>query len=184
MGSTSASADNYVLPILTNAYLGTKLQVVRGYSAVNDLFIAGERGELHGSTVTYASLAGKSDWVRDKKARVLLQYGVERLSEESDVPTAAELAPDEKSRRALYTYALKYKATYPFILPPAVPQDRVAMIRDAFMKTMKDPEFIKDAERLGFDVDPVSGDVIGKLIDEIEAAPQDVIDDLKSKLAS
>jgi tripartite-type tricarboxylate transporter receptor subunit TctC len=182
MGSTSVGADNYVLPTLTNAYLGTKLHVVRGYTAINDLFIAAERGELHGATVTYASLAGKSDWVRDKKARVLLQYGVERLSEESGVPTAAELAIDEKGRRALHTYALKFKATYPFILPPGVPQERVALLRSAFMDTMKDPQFIQDGVRLGFDVDPVPGDAIGKIIEEIDAAPQDVIDDLKSRI--
>jgi tripartite-type tricarboxylate transporter receptor subunit TctC len=179
MGATSFGADNYVLPIMLNALLGTKMEVVTGYKAVADVFMAGERGELNGGTVNYSSIAGKPDWVRDKKARVLIQFGVERIADLPDVPTAMELAGDENTKLALRTYALKYKAAYPFMLPPGVPSERVETIRAAFMETMKDPQFIEDSRRIGIDVDPVSGEDIARLVAEIDKVPQDVIDRLK-----
>lgn len=182
MGATSFSADNYILPTLSNAFLGTILQAVTGYTAVSDIFVAGESGELDGGTCNYSSLAAKADWMREKDARILIQFGAERAPYLPDVPTAVELAKDDVGRHALLIYATKYKAAYPFIMTPGVPPDRVATIRAAFMATMKDPQFIADATRLGFDVDPLSGEDITKLMSEIDAAPQDSIDQLKKLL--
>lgn len=176
VGATSFGGDNYVLPFMSNALLGTKFNIVTGYKAVNDVFLAGERGELDGGTVNYSSLAGKSDWVRDNKARVLIQYGSDRIRELPDVPTAIELASDDNIKQALRTYAVKFKAAYPFMLPPEVPKDRVETLRTAFMETMKDPRFIEDSRRIGVEVDPVSGQAIADLVNEIDKVPQNVID--------
>ncbi|MDB5652233.1 MAG: Tripartite-type tricarboxylate transporter, receptor component TctC [Hyphomicrobiales bacterium] len=182
MGSTSFGADNYILPKLSNEFLGTTLEVVPGYNAVNDIFMAGERGEVDGGTANYSSLAGKSDWVADHKARVLLQFGTERIADLSDVPTAVELAPDEEARAALRAYALKFKSAYPFVLPPGVPGGRVEILRKAFMETMKDPQFVADAQRLGFDVEPVSGEEIAGFISQLDSVPQTVVDRLRKAL--
>jgi len=43
---------------------------------------------------------------------------------------------------------------------------------------MKDKAFINDAEKIGIEVDPLSGAEIEKVMAEINAAPQDVIDRL------
>jgi tripartite-type tricarboxylate transporter receptor subunit TctC len=182
MGATSFSADNYILPTLSNAFLGTDLQIISGYSAVADIFLAGERGELDGGTCNYSSLAAKADWMRDKDARILLQFGSERATYMPNVPTAAEMAEDDIGRQALQIYAVKYKAAYPFMMPPDVPPDRVAAIRAAFMDTMKDPQFITEAKKLGFDVDPLPGEEIEKLVAQISAAPEQAFDRLKKLL--
>ena len=182
MGSTAPGGDNTVLPVLSNAFLGTKMEVVTGYPAVSNIFMASETGEVHGGTVNYSSLAGKADWVAENKARVLLQFGVERIAELQKVPTAVELARNEVGKHALRTYALKYKTTYPFILPPGVPADRVATLRKAFMDTMKDEKFIEDSRRIGVDVNPLDGAEIAKIMNEIDAAPVDAIESLKKIL--
>jgi tripartite-type tricarboxylate transporter receptor subunit TctC len=183
MGATSFGADNYVLPTFGNALLGTSMQVVTGYSAVTDIFLAGERGELDGGTCNYSSLASKDDWMRDKKARILIQFGTERIPELPDVPTAIELAGEDIARAALRTYALKYKAAYPFVFPPGVPADRVKIIRDAFMAAMKDPQFVGDAKKLGFDVNPLTGEAITEMTREIDTAAPEVIERLKKLLS-
>ncbi len=182
LGSTAPGGDNSILPMLSNAFLGTKIEVVTGYPGVNNIFLASENGEVHGGTVNYSSLAGKTDWMEERKARVLLQFGVERIPELPDVPTAVELARDEVGRHALRTYALKYKTTYPFLLPPGVPADRVAALRQAFMETMKDPKFVEDARRIGVDVNPLDGAEIGKILREIDDAPADAIESLRKIL--
>ncbi|WP_170849950.1 MULTISPECIES: tripartite tricarboxylate transporter substrate-binding protein [unclassified Beijerinckia] len=182
VGATSFGGDNYILPVMSNALLGTKFNVVTGYKAVNDVFLAGERGELDGGTVNYSSIAGKSDWMRDKKARILIQFGADRIAELPDVPTAIELATDENIKQALRTYSVKFKAAYPFMLPPEVPKDRVEALRAAFMETMKDKQFIEDSRRIGVEVDPVSGQAIADLVTEVDKVPQNVIDLLAKTL--
>ena len=79
----------------------------------------------------------------------------------------------------LRIYASKFKTTYPIMLPPDVPPARISALRQAFDATMKDPQFIIDAKRAGVDVDPLGGEAIVRLIAEIDAVPQPVIDRLR-----
>lgn len=182
LGATSLSADNYILPTLCNAFLKTKIQIVSGYTAVADIFVSAESGELDGTTCNYSSLAAKADWTRDKRARILIQFGAERMPYLATVPTAVELATNDVERQALRVYAMKYKAAYPFLAPPGVPADRVATIRAAFMASMKDPQFIEQAKKLGFNVDPLSGENITEISAEINKAPEASIQLLKKIL--
>jgi hypothetical protein len=89
MGATANSADNYVLPMLANALIGTRMQALTGYVGQNEIDLAVERGEVQGNNTGLSNLtAGRADWVRDNKVRILLQYGNERLASLKDVPTA------------------------------------------------------------------------------------------------
>lgn len=179
MGATAPGGDNYILPTLMNRIAGTQMSVVTGYKGVNDIFVAAERGEVHGNTANFSSLLGKPDWMQANKARILVQFGTERLAELKDVPTAAELAPDEAARKMWQVYATKYKVTYPVMLPPEVPAERVKALQAAFDATMKDAAFIADAKKIGIDVSPLGGEAIRKIIRDIDAVPQDVIDRLR-----
>jgi tripartite-type tricarboxylate transporter receptor subunit TctC len=181
-GATAPGGDNFILPNLANQLLGTQMKVVTGYKGVNDIFIAVERGEVHGNTANLSSLLGKPDWMRENKARILMQFGTERLDALKDVPTAIELARNEEARLMFKVYATKFKVTYPLLLPPDVPPARVAILRDAFDKTMKDPAFIADAQKIGIDVTPLGGGQIDEVMAEINAVPQDAIDRLRKLL--
>jgi tripartite-type tricarboxylate transporter receptor subunit TctC len=178
-GSTAPGGDNFILPTLSNALLGTQMKIIAGYKGVNDIFLAAEQGEVHGATVNFSSLLGKPDWMAAGKARILIQFGTERLANLKDVPTAIELAKDEASRQMLRVYATKFKTTYPILLPPEVPAARVKTMQAAFDATMLDKGFIADAEKIGIDVSPLGGAAIEKVMAEIEAAPQDVMDRLR-----
>lgn len=181
-GATAPGGDNFILPNLSNQLLGTQMKVVTGYKGVNDIFIAVERGEVHGNTANLSSLLGKPDWMRENKARILMQFGTERLDSLKDVPTAIELAKDEEARLMFKVYATKFKVTYPLLLPPDVPAARLATLRAAFDKTMKDPAFIADAQKIGIDVTPLGGRDIDEVMAEINAVPQDAIDRLRKLL--
>ncbi|MDB5546187.1 MAG: Tripartite-type tricarboxylate transporter, receptor component TctC [Hyphomicrobiales bacterium] len=178
-GSTAPGGDNYILPTLSNALLGTQMKIIAGYKGVNDIFLAAEQGEVHGATVNFSSLLGKPDWMAAGKARILIQFGTERLANLKDVPTAIELAKDEAGKQMLRVYATKFKTTYPILLPPEVPAARVKTMQAAFDATMLDKAFIADAEKIGIDVSPLGGAEIEKVMAEIDAAPQDVIDRLR-----
>ena len=178
-GATAPGGDNYILPTLSNALLGTQMKLVSGYKGVTDIFLAAEQGEVTGNTANLSSLLGNPDWWNNKKARVLIQYGAERLPELKDVPTAIELAADEAGKQMLRVYATKFKTTYPILLPPDVPADRVKALQQAFDDTMKDPAFMADAQKIGIDVSPLGGEAIKQIMADIDAVPEDVIERLR-----
>ncbi|MDB5571527.1 MAG: efflux transporter protein [Hyphomicrobiales bacterium] len=170
LGATSPTADNFLTPLLAQRLLGAKVKMVSGYKAVNDIFLAAERGEIHGNSTPLSSiLLGKPDEFREGKIRVLAQFGERRLKEIPDAPTGMELAKDDEARKLLEFWALKFRAAYPIALPPDVPRARVEALQSAFDATMKDPEFTGLAARMGLDLSPTSGKDIEGIIARIDA---------------
>ena len=178
-GTTSVGTDSAVMPHFTNQLMGTKIKVIAGYQGVSDIFHAMEQGELQGASVLLSSFLGKADWVRDRKARVLLHFGTERIKSIAEVPTAIELATDEDTKLMLLIYATKFKTTYPMLLPPGVPYDRIAALREAFDASMKDPAMIAEAAKFGIEIDPLGGAAIAQLMRDVDAAPKPVIERLR-----
>jgi tripartite-type tricarboxylate transporter receptor subunit TctC len=179
VGATAPGADAYTLALLADDLIGTKIEIVSGYHGVNDIFLAAERGEIQGNIDDLSGLLGKPDWMAAKKARILVQFGAERLAGLEDVPTAVELASDAAGKEAMRVYAMKFRTSYPILLPPDVPPQRVAALRSAFDETMTDPKFVADAQKIGVHVNPLSGADINQIMRDIDAAPQDVIDKLR-----
>lgn len=177
MGSMGVGGDNFVVPWLINQLLGGRMDIVSGYKSQSEIFTASERGEIHGNTAVLPNLtSAKADWWREKKVRVLVSAAEKRIPALPDVPTTVELAADPAAREVLRFWALKYAMSYPLFLPPDVPADRVKAIREGFDRTMKDEQFLAEAKRLAFDIDPFRGEDIHKLIDEIQSAPQELVD--------
>lgn len=181
-GTTSVGTDSQVMPMLLNQLAGAKIKVIAGYKGITDIFHAIEQQELQGASVLLSSYFGKPDWVRDGKARILLHLGAQRINTIPDVPTAIELVADADAKLMLRTYDAKYKATYPFVLPPGVPADRVKALRDAFDAAMQDPAMIAEAKKFGIEVDPLSGADIERLMKEVDDVPQAVIDRLRKMI--
>src|SRR5262249_13491157 len=63
----------------------------------------------------------------------------------------------------------------PYMLPPGVPAERVAALREAFMRTMRDQELLAEARRIGVVIDPISGEGLQALADKIFATPAAVV---------
>jgi len=56
---------------------------------------------------------------------------------------------------------------WPFVAPPGVPADRIALLRQAFDDTMKDPSFVVDAGQLALQLNPMSGKAMQAKIEHI-----------------
>ena len=183
LGSTATGADNFTLPTIVNKTLGTKFEIVTGYQGQSDIFLAIERGEMQGNSTSWSNIVvGKPDWVKEGKARVLLQFGARRLPGLPDAPTAIEAAGDDVTRAMFQFYSLKFQIARPVLLPPGVPAERVRALQAAFDATMKDPLFLAEAEKLGLDIAPLGGDEIRGLIAKMEATPRDITDRLRQML--
>lgn len=180
-GSSGVGADNYTLPQVANRIWGVKNEIVLGYKSPTDIFLALERGEVQGVSAALSTLMiNRSEWIKDNKVAVLMQFGAERARELPDAPTAIELAPDAQAREMLQFIAAKFALARPFVLPPDTPPDRVAALRAAYEATLKDPGFLADAKRIGFEVTPIDGDRMTTMIHAIQTTPQQTIERLRA----
>jgi hypothetical protein len=116
-----------------------------------------------------------ADWIRDRKIRMLAQFGLKPHPELPGVPMFLDVARSEADRQALLLAIARLEFGRPFFMPPNVPQERVAAVRRAFDATMADKEFLAEAEKLKIDVDPLTGEQVTDLIAQLYRTPADVV---------
>jgi tripartite-type tricarboxylate transporter receptor subunit TctC len=173
-----------LFPILLNVVLGTKLKIVRGYSGVPESVLAIERGEAGATSVTLSSLMGQyGAAVKEGKFRILAQNAVDRHPAIQDVPTTVELARNDEEREMLTLFASVSDIGRAYFIPPGVPEARVAELRKAFADTMKDPELVAYAKANDLELDPMKGEDLQKLIQDMSKVPAATIEKAKSVIA-
>ena len=182
MGSSGANSTPSFYARLLNQTLGTKLRLIVGYPGQNDALLAMERGELDGyPSVFYNSLvATRPQWLPEKKVKLLVQYGAEKLPQLPDVPFIMDLLTNDEDKQ-LWRIAVGPIATgRPYLLPPGVPADRAAAMRKAFWSAINDPEFLADQAKANLGADtPRTGEQIQALIANAYQSSPAVIERVK-----
>jgi tripartite-type tricarboxylate transporter receptor subunit TctC len=173
VGGTGASADTDQFPKIMNAVLGTKMRIITGYPGGNDIGLAMERGEVKGRCGwSWSSVkATHQHWLDEKKINVLIQLSLEKHPDLPTVPLVVDLAKTDDDKKIMRLLFARQVMGRPFLAPPDLPPDRLAALRKAFMDTMRDKEFLADAERGKLEITPVSGEGIQKLVAEVYATP-------------
>jgi tripartite-type tricarboxylate transporter receptor subunit TctC len=179
MGATGGSTSSQY-PKAMNALLGTKFKIVIGYPGGNDINLAMEKGEVdgRGSNAWGSWKATRPDWLRDKKINILVQIGLSKAPDLPDVPLLMDLAANDQDRALLKLLSASSTIGRPVFTAPGVPAERVKALRDAFDTMVKDPVFLAEAEREHFDINPVSGAEMQKIVGEIVATPKPIADRL------
>ena len=103
VGGTGAGSQMETMPTMLNQLFGTKIKVVSGYKGGNDVYLAMERGEVHGRCGGLVSSikSTRPDWFPQKKVAVPIQIALERDPEFPDSPALIEFAKDERTRQIL-----------------------------------------------------------------------------------
>lgn len=166
VGGTGPTADTDQFPKVMNAVLGTKLKLIPGYPGGNDISMALERGEVKGRCAwSWSSIVStRMNWYKDKSVHVLIQLALHKHPDLPDVPLIMDLAKTEEQREILTLVFARQTMGRPFMAPPGVPADRVALLRKAFMQTMADKEFLAEAEKGQLEITPVSGEALQALV--------------------
>jgi hypothetical protein len=128
--------------------------------------------------------AMRSDWIRDKKFRVLFQIGLRKHPDHPDVPLVLDLAKTPEDRQLLEVLIAPQVFARPFAAPPGLPPGRAAALRKAFNETVRDPAFIAEAERLSLEPDLVTAEQTQDLLAHIYATPKALIDRAKAAIAA
>ena len=176
--ANAPGAESDVYPNILNNLIGTRFKVVAGYPGVNDLTLALERGEADARCGWSwgAVKAAKPDWLREKKIYIAVQFATAKHPELPDVPLVTELARNDQQRAALDLILTQQVMGRPFAAPPNVPPARVAALRQAFVRTIKDPEFLADADKLALEISLVDGETLQAMVERMFQAPRDVIE--------
>jgi tripartite-type tricarboxylate transporter receptor subunit TctC len=178
VGGTGPATDTELFARALNNVLGTKFRIVSGYPGQAQITLALERGEVQGTANWSWSdiVNGRSDWLRDKKIRVLLQLGLHKSRDLPDVPLIMDILKTDEQRQ-IFQILMGMKALgRPYFVAPEVPKERAEALRAAFMQTMNDPAYVEEAKRVLGIVDPTSGADMQKIVEDVYALPPAIIE--------
>ena len=67
----------------------------------------------------------------------------------------------------------------PILATPGISADRVKLLREAYTQMLKDPEFLADANKRQWEINPVSGERLEALAKEVINQPPEIIERMK-----
>jgi len=180
IGTTQAGSISQQLTAFYNNVLGAKLKIVFGYPDGHDVDLAMQRGEVEGrGTNTWASYVSISPhFVNEKLITPLLQVGLQKDPALPHVPLLREMGLRPQDQPVLDFMSKAVAVGRPIATTPGTPPERVEALRRAFDATLKDPLFIKEAEKERAEISPMTGAQLAGIIRELIEAP----DDLKAKV--
>jgi tripartite-type tricarboxylate transporter receptor subunit TctC len=166
LGAQGPGAASHDAPRILLAALGLPIQLVSGYRGTAEIRLAVEAGEVAGACFNLGSMrAVWGEALETGRVRVVLRVGPPGRFDRPGVPAAIDLARGEEGRRLIETFHAMSGLSRAFSLPPGTPAERIALLRDALGRTVRDPAFLTDAERSRLEVDPVSGQEIERLVE-------------------
>jgi tripartite-type tricarboxylate transporter receptor subunit TctC len=173
VGATGGSTSSQY-PKAMNALLGTRFKIILGYPGGNDINLAMERGEVDGrGSNSWASWkATRPQWLAENMINILVQIGFKKAPDLPNVPLLIELGENAEDRALLRWLSASTQIGRPIFTTPDVPAERVAALRAAFDAMIRDPAFLDDARKAHFELDPVPGVAMQKLIAEIVGMPR------------
>jgi tripartite-type tricarboxylate transporter receptor subunit TctC len=177
-GSAGPASISFQHPLVLKNLLGANARVVTGYAGSREVNLAMQRGEVNGSCGLFVSSI-KSQFFKDVeegRLKLVIQMGPKTTDEFGKVPSVFDFVKTEDDRKVLELHFKQILLGRPLAGPPGMPPERLAALRAAFMRTMKDPEFLADAQRANIDIDPVTGEQVDELLEQFAKYPKSVID--------
>jgi tripartite-type tricarboxylate transporter receptor subunit TctC len=177
VAAAAAPTNTAIMPRVLNALLATKFKPIIGYDPGSGLTMAIERQEAEGICgLSWSTMkASRPHWIREKLLNVIVQMGIDKLPDLPDVPAALDLVTDAEKKQVLTLILLRQEPGRPVAAPPDIPADRLAALRSAFEATMKDAEFIAEAEKLQMEIEPLTAAQIDKLLATAYATPKPIV---------
>jgi tripartite-type tricarboxylate transporter receptor subunit TctC len=183
IGTPGEGATLRELPILLVNVLGVKFRLIGGYAGSNEILLAMERKEVHGMCgMSWSSISmQRGEWLRNGFLRAIVQEDLNGHPDlnKQGVPLATSFAKTPEDRQVMEVIYSQNMFGRPYVLPEAVPADRVAALRKAFMATMADPALVAEADKAGMELGARSGEEVQALVTKLYALPANVIERTK-----
>jgi tripartite-type tricarboxylate transporter receptor subunit TctC len=172
------SNSSSFIPTALNDLIGTRFKIIRGYHGSPPMALAMERGEVHavGGMSWEAIQMTKPDWLAENKIKILYAQGARRIKELPDDPGLLDFAIDERSRKILGLLGGGPDIGRAIVAEPGIPAERAAALRQAFLATIADAEFIADMGKRNLNIEPLGGEDVQKIVESAAATPKDLVD--------
>jgi len=183
-GSAGPAAISHQHPLVLKNVLGANIRVIAGYDGQKEVNLAMQRGEVHGACGLFVSSI-KAQWLPDVQAgrlKLFLQMGPKTTQEFGAVPDIFDFAKSSEDKQVLELHFKQTILGRPFAASPSLPKERLAMLRKAFLDTMKDPEFLADAQRMNLDIDIATAEQVEDLLRQFANYPKAVVEQAKAAI--
>jgi hypothetical protein len=116
------------------------------------------------------------------KIRVVLQATLKSHPDLKDVPLANNYAKTEEARTLLKVADNVHVYQFPYSVAPGTPKDRLQMLQQGFMKTLRDSELLAEAKKAQLEVDPIDGPATAKTFASLYELTPSLVGKLKEIL--
>ena len=148
-----------------------------GYGGAPESCLAMERQEIQGCLTAWSTVkAAKREWLDQKLAKLIIQWGVRRHPELPDIPSMTDLARTEEDRQVLALYGSSTDIGKALVAPPGLPEERVRALREGFMAMLKDPDLLEEVKRGSLDFDWQRGEDLQNFVAEVSNIPSAVVE--------
>jgi tripartite-type tricarboxylate transporter receptor subunit TctC len=175
MGATRAGSTTHGLPSVLNKTLGTKFDVITGYTGTATIRIAMQKQEVDAACWGWESMGVTAramlDATGEEKLIPFLIHGKLDDPEVKNLPQILDVIKGKDNLATFQAWAATYDFQRPLSLPPGTPKNRLQILRKAYEATMRDPDFLADAKKSRLIVNYVSGEEIEKHVATILATP-------------
>jgi tripartite-type tricarboxylate transporter receptor subunit TctC len=177
LGGLGADADPDIWALLYKNVFGAKVQLVSGYPGTNDVVLAMERGEVDGLCgLSWSTIRTRhAEWLTGHSVNIIVQAALKKEPEIAAVPLATDLVSNPEQLQIIRLLLASQAMARPFVAPPELIADRKSALTAAFDATMRDADFLTEAQKLNFEIHPVSAATIDGLLAEVYATPKDVL---------
>ena len=185
MGATPPGSTPYDNAAVLKDALGLPMQLVTGYKGTAEIRLAIDGNEVAGLCgLAWASI--KVTWRKQLDSgdvKVVLQNTAAAHPELPNVPLAVSFAKTDAAKKLIQLALHDVGAiTYLYSFPPATPKDRVEIMRKGFQATLQDSEFIAEAKKGNFELDPVTGEEVQKIVNGFFKADTSTVNRLRDLL--
>jgi tripartite-type tricarboxylate transporter receptor subunit TctC len=178
VGSTGIGGDQHAFTHALNALLGTKLKPIAGYPGTQEIMLAVERGELDG-IVGYSwgvARAGNKSDLEAGRLKIIMQLGLDKHKELPDIPLVTDFVKSPEDRQVLDMIFSRQSMGRPLAAPPGLDPAVAAALRKGFADAMHDPQFIAEGDKIGLELNFVSGADVQTLVDRVYRSPPNVVE--------
>jgi tripartite-type tricarboxylate transporter receptor subunit TctC len=179
VGGQAPGSMSIDMGILAKELFGLKFKIITGYSGSNETKMAVEKGEIdcHFGNAWTSIKNSNPEWLAQKKINIIAQFGYKRHRELQDVPLFIDLATKPEDRQVVDLFLARQETAKPFYGPPGIPQDRLDILRAAFDKTMKDPDYLAEMKKLKLETEePMSWQEALNVVSNLQKTPKSTVD--------
>src|SRR6476620_4571615 len=179
-GGSAPNDSTFEYGYLHKHTAGALWDIVPGYRGTPEMALAMERGEIDGVCGwDWSSFSSqKPDWLRDDRANLLMQVSLEPhpLLTKMGVPTVFDFVKNDDDRKVVELIISQTVFHRSYIAPPDTPPAQLEVLRASFDRTVADPVFLADAEKLGLDIEPLSGARVQDVVAKLYATPPAIVE--------